>query len=58
MKNNFSFRCLDGSCIGLKERCDHVHDCPHGEDEEQCAGVCEGDMWMCRDGGCVAYDQV
>ena len=56
--NILRFRCLDGSCIGLKERCNQVHDCPHGEDEEQCAGICGGDKWMCRNGDCVPYDQV
>ena len=49
---------MDGSCVGLTERCNNVHDCLHGEDEEQCAGICGGDKWMCRSGGCVTYDQV
>ena len=55
---NFRFKCLDGSCIQLKDRCNHVHNCAHGEDEEQCAGVCGGDQWMCADTRCIDKSQV
>ena len=49
---------MDGSCIQLKDRCNHVHNCAHGEDEEQCAGVCEGDQWMCENTKCIDKSQV
>merc|ERR1712112_631671 len=55
---NFRFKCLDGSCIQLKDRCNHVHNCAHGEDEEQCAGVCRGDQWMCADTKCIDKSQL
>ena len=30
------FTCDDGSCLGLKKRCDNVFDCSDGSDEDRC----------------------
>ena len=43
----------------MKDRCNRVHDCPHGEDELRCAGGCGPDQWTCADTGqCIPGHQV
>lgn len=32
------FRCNDGTCISIEQKCDQIYDCDGNEDEDDCEG--------------------
>ncbi|XP_038221558.1 modular serine protease-like isoform X2 [Zerene cesonia] len=49
------FQCLDGSCIGLAQKCDGKVDCRNGDDERACRIK---NINKCNDGTEISIDQV
>ncbi|XP_076325413.1 terribly reduced optic lobes isoform X10 [Tachypleus tridentatus] len=46
--------CQDGTCIDRDRLCDGHQDCPHGDDEDNCA--CLPNQWQCNFGTCISQD--
>ncbi|XP_017472792.1 PREDICTED: low-density lipoprotein receptor-related protein-like, partial [Rhagoletis zephyria] len=54
------YRCRAGNCIDNARRCDHVRDCPDGDDEDaSCLIGCRDDEYLCKNSEqCISSTKV
>lgn len=57
--DDFEFKCNDGTCIPINEKCNGQIECTQGEDEENCndpnySDDCDG--FQCEDGRCISNE--